>query len=562
MDSIPSFIKLIEKSIGNHWESPAFSDFRGDTFAYKDVAEYVERLHIIYAEMGLKRGDRIALCASNSSRWGIVFISALTYGAVPVPILNDFTAGQIQYIATHSESCLLFVSGQIYKQIDEAEMPLLKGILKMEDYSLLLSRDEQLTTVCSCLDDLFIKMYPQGLASEMIRYDRETAPDELAMINYTSGTTGFSKGVMIPYRALWSNSDFAQSILCKMMKKGDRIISLLPMAHMYGMMFEFIAEFIFGCQVTFFTKTPSPTLLSKAFMDIRPRAVVAVPLIIEKMVRKMIMPQLQKSGVMKYMKWPLVGYLIRKIIRKKVQAAFGGRMYQVIVGGAAINQNVESFLHDILFPIAVGYGATECAPIICYEDWKHLLPGSCGKAVSHMEVKIESTDPQKIPGEILTKGMNVMLGYYKNEEATHCVLDKNGWYHTGDLGVIDKQGNVFIKGRIKNMLLGPNGQNIYPEEIEDKLNSMLMVSESIVIKCDDRLIALIHPDYDEARQLNLDDDNIKHIMQMNRIDLNEMVSAYERIQQIEIYKDEFEKTPKKSIKRYLYDTCQKNDRKS
>lgn len=549
---IPSFNQLIEERVIKGWEQPALSDYQGDTFRYCDVAQSINHLHIVYAEMGICPGDRIALCSPNCARWGIAFLSILTFGAIPVPILSDFNAEQLQNIVTHSEAKLLFIADNIYKQIGINNMPLLEGVLKMEDYSLLESRSESLVAIYKRQPALHRTNFPHDMKKEDVRYYREKSFEDLAMINYTSGTTGFSKGVMLPYRALWSNYDFALQAIGNAVKPGDQIISLLPMAHMYGMMFEFVFEFIYGCHVHFFTKTPSPALIAKAFAEIHPRVVIAVPLILEKMVKKKILPQLQQSKVAKYMKWPVVGFFVRRVVRKKVLDAFGGNVLEVIVGGAPFNQTVEAFLCDIGFPLAIGYGATECAPIITYRNRKLVVPGSCGKIVPHMELKINSSNPHKIPGEILVRGLNVMLGYYKNEEATRAVLDDEGWYHTGDLGVVDLVGNLYIKGRIKNMILGPSGQNIYPEEIEDKLNSMLMVSESIIIKREDKLVALVYPDYEEACHWRLKDENIKNIMQLNKDDLNKMLPAYEHIQRMEVQEDEFEKTPKKSIKRYLY----------
>ena len=383
-------------------------------------------------------------------------------------------------------------------------------------------------------------------------YYREQSPDELALINYTSGTTGFSKGVMIPYRALWSNYDFACNVLGKTIKQGDNVISILPMAHMYGMAFEFIFEFLHGCHVFYLNRTPSPAIIAQALAEVRPRVVIAVPLVIEKIVRKKVFPKIQNNRMRLLLQMPIISAKVREMICQEVLKAFGGNMYEVIIGGAAFNQEVEQFLHRICFPYTVGYGATECAPIICYSDWHSFVPGSCGRAVVHMQVKIDSVDPETIPGEILTRGLNVMLGYYKNPEATAEVLDKDGWYHTGDLGTMDADGNVFINGRSKNMLLGANGQNIYPEEIEDKLNSMTLVVESIVVQRESKLVALVHPDLDEAKHLRFTREDLEGIMEQNRNTLNQMLPAYEKISEIEIYEEEFAKTPKKSIKRYLY----------
>ena len=535
-------IKDIEKTIVTYWEQAALSDFSAETYRYSDIADYILQLHNMFREAGIQRGERIALCGSNSSRWGIAFLATVTYGAVVVPILPDFLSEQIHNIVTHSEAKLLFVSETILKRIEPEQMPKLIGILNVADYSVAVGPS----------DKLAVKPLSSPATPDQLNFQPESSENDLMMINYTSGTTGFSKGVMLPYRAFDSNYQFAVGELSQHMHAGDTIISMLPMAHMYGLMFEFLYEFLEGCHIYFLTLAPTPQVIARAFKVVKPRLVVAVPLIIEKIVRKQIMKKIMATKAMKLMKWPIVGYFVKRKVREQVVEAFGGNMYECIVGGAALNREVESFLHSFNFPISVGYGATECAPIISFSDWKIFAPGSCGRAVVNMEIKIDSSDPKNIPGEILTRGKNVMLGYYKNAEATAEALDADGWYHTGDLGVIDSKGNVFIKGRKKNMLLGPNGQNIYPEEIEDKLNSMLMVSESIIVQRNNRLEALIHPDYEEAQQLNLTEENISNIMQLNQIDINEQLPAYEQIMAVHIQKEEFQKTPKRSIKRYLY----------
>ena len=535
-------IKDIEKTIVTYWEQAALSDFSAETYRYSDIADYILQLHNMFREAGIQRGERIALCGSNSSRWGIAFLATVTYGAVVVPILPDFLSEQIHNIVTHSEAKLLFVSETILKRIEPEQMPNLVGILNVADYSVAVGPS----------DKLAVKPLSSPATPNQLNFQPESSENDLMMINYTSGTTGFSKGVMLPYRAFDSNYQFAVGELSQHMHAGDTIISMLPMAHMYGLMFEFLYEFLEGCHIYFLTLAPTPQVIARAFKVVKPRLVVAVPLIIEKIVRKQIMKKIMATKAMKLMKWPIVGYFVKRKVREQVVEAFGGNMYECIVGGAALNREVESFLHSFNFPISVGYGATECAPIISFSDWKIFAPGSCGRAVVNMEIKIDSSDPKNIPGEILTRGKNVMLGYYKNAEATAEALDADGWYHTGDLGVIDSKGNVFIKGRKKNMLLGPNGQNIYPEEIEDKLNSMLMVSESIIVQRNNRLEALIHPDYEEAQQLNLTEENISNIMQLNQIDINEQLPAYEQIMAVHIQKEEFQKTPKRSIKRYLY----------
>ena len=552
MEHIPSFNALIQKSIIDNWDRDALTDFKGQTLQFHDVARKIEKLHILFENSGIQKGDKIALCGRNSSQWAVAFLATLTYGAIAVPILHEFNAEQVHNIVNHSEARLLFVGDHVATIIDPQAMSTLEGIINNPDYSLMVSRTDKLTYAREHLNELYGKKFPKYFRKEHVNYYTEQSPEELAVINYTSGTTGFSKGVMIPYRALWSNYDFAISVLGNIIKAGDKVISMLPMAHMYGMAFEFIFEFLHGCHVYYLNRVPSPAIIAQALAEIRPRIVIAVPLIIEKIIRKKVFPKIQNNRMRLLLQMPVISKKVREMICQEVLKAFGGNMYEVIIGGAALNQEVEHFLKRIDFPYTVGYGATECAPIICYRDWHTFAPGSCGQAALHQEVKIVSPDPQRIPGEILTKGPNVMLGYYKNPEATAETIDRDGWYHTGDLGTIDDDGNVFINGRSKNMLLGPNGQNIYPEEIEDKLNSMTMVVESIVVQRDNKLVALVHPDMDEAKNMGFSDDDIKNIMEQNRNGLNEMIPAYEKITEIEIHEEEFEKTPKKSIKRYLY----------
>ena len=552
MEHIPSFNALIQKSIIDNWDRDALTDFKGQTLQFHDVARKIEKLHILFENSGIQKGDKIALCGRNSSQWAVAFLATLTYGAIAVPILHEFNAEQVHNIVNHSEARLLFVGDHVATIIDPQAMPTLEGIINNPDYSLMVSRTDKLTYAREHLNELYGKKFPKYFRKEHVNYYQEQNPDELAVINYTSGTTGFSKGVMIPYRALWSNYDFAMSVLGSIIKAGDKVISMLPMAHMYGMAFEFIFEFLHGCHVYYLNRVPSPAIIAQALQEVKPRIVIAVPLIIEKIIRKKVFPKIQNNRMRLLLQMPVISKKVREMICQEVLKAFGGNMYEVIIGGAALNQEVEHFLKRIDFPYTVGYGATECAPIICYRDYKTFAPGSCGQAALHQQVKIVSPDPQRIPGEILTKGPNVMLGYYKNPEATAETIDRDGWYHTGDLGTMDYDGNVFINGRSKNMLLGPNGQNIYPEEIEDKLNSMTMVVESIVVQRDNKLVALVHPDMDEARNMGFSEDDLKNIMEQNRNGLNEIIPAYEKISEIEIHEEEFEKTPKKSIKRYLY----------
>lgn len=552
MESIPSFNSLIEQSIISHWDSDALTDYKGITLQYKDVARKIEKLHILFENSGVEHGDKIAICGRNCASWAVVFLATLTYGAVAVPVLHEFTADQIHNIVNHSEAKLLFVGDVVATVIDPTKMLSLEGIVYIPDYSLVVSRTDKLTYAREHLNELFGKKYPKAFRQQHISYYKEKDPSELALINYTSGTTGFSKGVMLPYRALWSNIDFAKGVLGKTIKKGDNTISILPMAHMYGMSFEFLFEFLHGCHVFYLTRVPSPAIIAQAFKDVKPAIVIAVPLVIEKIIRKKVFPQIQNTKVKLLMKMPGVGKKVKKRICEQVYQAFGGNLYEVIIGGAALNQEIESFLKDIDFPFTVGYGATECAPIITYSDWHDFVPMSCGREVVHMEVKIDSDNPETVPGEILARGLNVMLGYYKNDEATAQTIDKDGWYHTGDLGLMDKGGNVFIKGRSKNMLLGPNGQNIYPEEIEDKLNSMTFAMESVVVQRDGKLVGLVHPDFDEVQAMGLSRDDLQSLMEENRVQVNANLPVYCKIAAIEIHDEEFEKTPKKSIKRYLY----------
>ena len=549
---IPSYNELIEKSIVSNWEKDALTDFKGATLQYHDVARKIEKLHIIFESSGVQKGDKISLCGRNSSSWAVAFLATLTYGAVAVPILHEFTADQIHNIVNHSEAKLLFVGDYVATVIDQTKMPQLEGIIYLPDYSLVISRTDKLTYAREHLNELFGKKYPKYFRKEHVSYYKEQSPDELALINYTSGTTGFSKGVMVPYRALWSNYDFAMTVLGKIIKKGDNVISILPMAHMYGMAFEFMFEFIFGCHVFYLTRVPSPAIIAAAFAEVKPAIIIAVPLVIEKIIRKKVFPKIQNNRMRLLLNMPVVNKKVNQKICDQVVKAFGGNFYEIIVGGAAFNQEVEQFLKRIGFPYTVGYGATECAPIICYADYHDFAPGSCGKPVVHMEVKIDSPDPENVPGEILARGLNVMLGYYKNEEATAQTLDSEGWYHTGDLGTMDADGNVYIKGRSKNMLLGANGQNIYPEEIEDRLNSMAMVNECVVVQRGEKLVGLVYPDFDEAATMRLNDSDLEGIMEQNRQELNSTQPAYCKLAAIEIVKEEFEKTPKKSIKRYLY----------
>ena len=550
MDNEKSFIALLEKSIKKNWDANSLTDYKGVTYQYKDVARKIEKLHIIFEESGVKQGDKIAVCGRNMSHWGVTFLATVTYGAVIVPILHEFKPDQVHNIVNHSEAKLLFVGDVVWEGLDESAMPNLEGVILMNDFSLLVSRTEKLTYAREHLNELFGKKFPKNFRKEHINYYKDS-PDELLVLNYTSGTTSFSKGVMIPARALWSNMQFAFEALS--MKTGDRLVSMLPMAHMYGLAFEFLYQFCAGVQVFFLTRMPSPKIILQAFAEVKPTLVIAVPLIIEKIIKKNVLPKLETPTMKFLMHVPLVSDKIKEKVREQLMSAFGGEFYEIVVGGAAFNQEIEAFMRSIEFPYTVGYGMTECAPLICYEDWKKFKAGSCGKAVGRMEVKVLSVDPHNIPGEIICRGDNVMLGYYKNEEATKEVLDEDGWMHTGDLGIIDEEGNLTIKGRSKNMLLGPSGQNIYPEEIEDKLNNMPYVNESIVIQAlDGKLAALIYPDFELAFANGMSEKQVEEQMEANRVAVNQQIAAYEQIARVKIYHEEFEKTPKKSIKRFLY----------
>lgn len=545
-----SFIAFIEESIKKNWDLDALTDYKGATLQYKDVARKIEKLHILLKESGVKKGDKIAVCGRNSSHWGVTFLATVTYGAVIVPILHEFKADNIHNIVNHSEAKLLFVGDMVWETLNEEAMPNLEGIILMNDFTLLVCRREKLYYAREHLNEMFGKKFPKNFRKEHVNYELDD-PEELAVLNYTSGTTSFSKGVMLPYRALWSNMKFASEVLT--LRSGDKIVSMLPMAHMYGLAFEFLYEFIAGCHIYFLTRMPSPKIIFQAFAEVKPNLVIAVPLIIEKIIKKSVLPKLQTPAMKILLKVPIINDKIKATVREQLIQAFGGNFYEIIIGGAAFNSEIEQFLKSVDFPYTVGYGMTECAPIICYEDWKKFKPGSCGKAAPRMEVKILSPDPENVVGEIICRGPNVMLGYYKNEKATAEVIDSEGWLHTGDLGVMDKEGNVTIKGRSKNMLLGPSGQNIYPEEIEEKLNGYPMVAECIVIQQgDDKLAALIYPDFEEAEAAGMDNNAIEKLMEENRVALNAELPPYSQIARVKIYPEEFEKTPKKSIKRFLY----------
>ncbi len=552
MEQIPSFNSYIEESILKYWDNDAFTDYKGATLQFHDVARKIEKLHILFENCGVKRGDKIALCGRNSSHWAVAFLATLTFGAVAVPVQNEFTPEQIHNIVNHSESKLLFVGDVVKTQINPDEMPDLEGIMYLPDFSIVTARTEQLVFAREHLNEIFGKRYPKYFRKEHIQYYKEQSPEELAMINYTSGTTGFSKGVMLPYRALWGNLDHILKCLTPNVKPGSNLVSILPMAHMYGLAVEFLFGFINGCHIFFLNRLPSPSLIAEAFAEVKPRLIVAVPLVIEKIIRRKVLAQVQTNRMKLLLNMPVISKKIKMHIRDRIMEAFGGNAYEIIVGGAPLNLGIEKFLNSVGVPVTIGYGTTETAPLITFANYDKYKISSCGPVVSHMEVKVLSDDPENVPGELVTRGMNVMLGYYKNEEATNQVIDKDGWFHTGDLATMAPSGHIYIKGRIKNMLLGANGQNVYPEEIEDKLNNMPLVGESIIIQRGAKLVALVHPEIEDKEDMNFDDDDVKGIMDENLKALNAQLPPFCKIAAIEIQKQEFEKTAKKSIKRYLY----------
>lgn len=551
MNSIPSFNSYIENSIIKNWNLDALTDYKGATLQYHDIARKIEKLHILFENSDVKKGDKIAVCGRNSSQWAVAFLAIITYGAIVVPIQNEFKPEQIHNIVNHSESKLLFVGDVVATEITPEEMPSLEGIIYLPDNSLVISRSEKLTYARENLNAMFGHRYPKYFRPEHVKYHVDD-PEELAMINYTSGTTGFSKGVMLPYRALWGNLDYLIDSVKPNIGKNCNILSTLPMAHMYGLMTEFLFNIVLGNHIFFLTRLPSPTLISEALSEIKPDILYAVPLVVDKIVRKGVFPHIQTNRARLLMNMPVINKRIKEKVREFVLRKFGERPYEVVVGGAPLNKEIENFFISVGFPIAMGYGTTETAPLITFAHQDNYVAGSCGVAVKHMEVKILSDDPENVAGELVCRGINVMKGYYKNQEATDAVIDKDGWFHTGDLATMDADGHIFIRGRSKNMLLGPNGQNIYPEEIEDKLNSMAMVNESIVIQSDDKLVALVHPDMEEVNNLGFTDEDLENIMEQNRKELNMQIPSFAKVSRIKLHNQEFEKTAKKSIKRYLY----------
>ena len=551
MDSIPSFNSYIERSIIKNWNLDALTDYKGATLQYHDVARKIEKLHILFENSDVKKGDKIAVCGRNSSQWAVAFLAIITYGAIVVPIQNEFKPEQIHNIVNHSESKLLFVGDVVATEITPEEMPSLEGIIHLPDNSLVISRSEKLTYAREHLNEMFGHKYPKYFRAEHVKYHVD-APEELAMINYTSGTTGFSKGVMLPYRALWGNLDYLIDSVSPKMGKNCNILSTLPMAHMYGLMTEFLYNIVEGNHIFFLTRLPSPTLISEALAEIKPDILFAVPLVVDKIVRKEVFPHIQTNRAKLLMNMPVINKRIKEKVREFVLRKFGEHPYEVVVGGAPLNKEIENFFISIGFPIAMGYGTTETAPLITFAHQDNYAAGSCGVAVKHMEVKVLSDDPENVAGELVCRGINVMKGYYKNQEATDAVLDEDGWFHTGDLATMSADGHFLVRGRSKNMLLGPNGQNIYPEEIEDKLNSLAMVNESIVLQSNDKLVALVHPDMEEVSNLGFTDEDLANIMEENRKELNLQMPSFAHISRIQLHDTEFEKTAKKSIKRYLY----------
>ena len=552
MDKIPSFNSYLEDSIVKFWDKDAFTDYKGATLQYHDVARKIEKIHILFENSGVKKGDKIALCGRNSAHWAVAFLATLTYGAIAVPIQHEFVAEQIHNIVNHSEAKLLFVGDIVHTQINPDAMPELEGIIYLPDFSISVTRSEKLTFAREHLNEFFGNRFPKYFRKEHVNYYKEQDPDELAMINYTSGTTGFSKGVMLPYRAIWGNMDYILKCLAPNVKPGSNMVSILPMAHMYGLAVEFLFGFINGCHLYFLNRVPSPSLIAEAFAEVKPRLIVAVPLVVEKIIRRKVLAEVQTNRMKILLNMPIISKKIKQHIRERIMNVFGGNAFEIIVGGAPLNKAIEQFLNNVGVPITVGYGTTETAPLITFSNVDRYVPTSCGPVVDHMEVRVDSNDPATIPGELLTRGMNTMLGYYKNEEATLAVLDKDGWFHTGDLATISTDGHVFIKGRKKNMLLGANGQNVYPEEIEAKLNNMPLVGESIIIQRDNRLVALVHPEAEDKEAMDFDDTDIQEIMNENLKSLNSELPPFCRISTVEIHEEEFQKTAKKSIKRYLY----------
>ena len=549
MEQEHQFIDYIEQSIIKNWDKDALTDYKGITLQYKDVARKIAKFHIVLESAGIQPGDKIAVCGRNSAHWAVTFLATITYGAVIVPILHEFKADNIHNIVNHSEAKLLFVGDQAWENLNEDAMPLLEGIASLTDFSALVSRNEKLTYAFEHRNAIYGQRYPKNFRPEHICY-RKDRPEELAIINYTSGTTGYSKGVMLPYRSIWSNVAYCFEMLP--VKPGDHIVSMLPMGHVFGMVYDFLYGFSAGAHIYFLTRMPSPKIIAQSFSEIRPRVISCVPLIVEKIIKKDILPKVDSKIGKLLLKVPIVNDKIKSLARQAAMEIFGGNFDEIIIGGAPFNAEVEAFLKKIGFPYTIAYGMTECGPIICSSRWETLKLASCGKATTRMEVRIDSPDPKTHAGEIVCRGTNMMLGYYKNPEATSQIIDANGWLHTGDLGTIDDEGYVTVRGRSKNLLLTSSGQNIYPEEIESKLNNMPYVAESLIVLQHDKLVALIYPDFDDAFAHGLQQTDIVKVMEANRIELNQQLPNYSQISKVKIHFEEFEKTAKKSIKRFMY----------
>lgn len=549
MEQEHQFIDYIEQSIIKNWDKDSLTDYKGITLQYKDVARKIAKFHIVLESAGIQPGDKIAVCGRNSAHWAVTFLATITYGAVIVPILHEFKADNIHNIVNHSEAKLLFVGDQAWENLNEDAMPLLEGIASLTDFSSLVSRNEKLTYAFEHRNAIYGQRYPKNFRPEHICY-RKDRPEELAIINYTSGTTGYSKGVMLPYRSIWSNVAYCFEMLP--VKPGDHIVSMLPMGHVFGMVYDFLYGFSAGAHIYFLTRMPSPKIISQSFSEIKPRVISCVPLIVEKIIKKDILPKVDSKIGKLLLKVPIVNDKIKSLARQAAMEIFGGNFDEIIIGGTPFNAEVEAFLKKIGFPYTIAYGMTECGPIICSSRWDTLKLASCGKATTRMEVRIDSPDPKTHAGEIVCRGANMMLGYYKNPEATAQIIDVNGWLHTGDLGVMDEEGYVTVRGRSKNMLLTSSGQNIYPEEIESKLNNMPYVAESLIVLQHDKLVALIYPDFDDAFAHGLQQNDIQKAMEVNRVELNQQLPNYCQISKIKIHFEEFEKTAKKSIKRFMY----------
>ena len=549
MEQEQHFIDYIEQSIIRNWNLNALTDYKGATLQYKDVARKIAKFHIVLESAGIQPGDKIAVCGRNSAHWAVTFLATITYGAVIVPILHEFKADNIHNIVNHSEARLLFVGDQVWENLNEDAMPQLLGVILMTEFTPVVCHDKRLMEAFEHRNTLYGQRYPKNFRPEHICY-RKDKPEELAIINYTSGTTGYSKGVMLPYRSLWSNVNYCHEMLP--VKPGDNMVAMLPMGHVFGMTYDFLYGFSAGAHLYFLTRMPTPKIIAQSFAEIKPRVISCVPLIVEKIIKKNILPRVDNKIGKLLLRLPIINDKIRALARKEAMEIFGGNFDEIIIGGAPFNAEVERFLKQIGFPYTIAYGMTECGPIICSSRWETLKLASCGKATTRMEVRIDSPDPKTHAGEIVCRGMNMMLGYYKNPEATAQIIDANGWLHTGDLGTLDEEGYVTVRGRSKNLLLTSSGQNIYPEEIESKLNNMPYVSESLIVLQHEKLVALIYPDFDDAFAHGLQQTDIQKVMEQNRIELNQQLPNYSQISKIKIHFEEFEKTAKKSIKRFMY----------